>query len=142
MQLIRLSTRNPAALLATAVLILTFGILAVVDLPIQMLPNLEYAEINVSEASIIKPQEEALRGIPGMVEMSSSVRAGGGNINLLFDVGTDLQQAMIDVLSALNNTPDTGRWLGAARGNPAGASAHTRSRYGCDSLSAHYRRGG
>ena len=117
MQLIRLSTRNPAALLATAVLILTFGILAVIDLPIQMLPNLEYAEINVGtswrssapqevEASIIKPQEEALRGIPGMVEMSSNVRAGGGNINMLFDVGTDLQQAMIDVLSALNNAPD------------------------------------
>ena len=48
MSLIRMSTRNPAALLAAAVLVLTFGIIAVVELPIQMLPNLEYAEINVS----------------------------------------------------------------------------------------------
>jgi len=117
MPLVRLSTRNPAALLATAVLVLTLGVIAIVKLPIQMLPNLEYAEINVwtswrssapqeVEASIIKPQEEALRGLPGMVEMSSNVNAGGGNIHMLFDVGTDLQQAMIDVLSALNNTPD------------------------------------
>ena len=41
-----------------------------------------------------------------MIEMSSNVRAGGGNVHMLFDVGTDLQQAMIDVLSALNNAPD------------------------------------
>ncbi|HKJ17041.1 MAG TPA: efflux RND transporter permease subunit [Xanthomonadales bacterium] len=117
MALIRMSTKNPAALLATAVLLLAFGIIAVVKLPIQMLPNLEYAEINVNtawrssapqevEASIIKPQEEALRGIPGMIQMSSNVRAGGGNVHMLFDVGTDLQQAMLDVLSALNNAPD------------------------------------
>jgi len=117
MPLIRLSTKNPAALLATAVLVLAFGLIAVMKLPIQMLPNLEYAEINVStswrssapqevEASIIKPQEEALRGIPGMIEMSSNVSAGGGNVHMLFDVGTDLQQAMLDVLSALNNAPD------------------------------------
>ena len=117
MSLIRLSTDNPASLLAVAVLVIVFGIVAIVSLPIQMLPDMEYAQINVNtswrsaapqevEASIIKPQEEALRGIPGMLEMSSSVRSGGGNVSMSFDVGTDLQQAMLDVLSALNNTPD------------------------------------
>ena len=50
MRLIHLSTKNPAALLAVAVLILAFGIIAIVKLPIQMLPNLEYAEINVFTA--------------------------------------------------------------------------------------------
>jgi multidrug efflux pump subunit AcrB len=117
MSLIRLSTDNPASLLAAAVLIIVFGIVAIVALPIQMLPDMEYPEINVNtswrsaapqeiEANIVKPQEVALRGVPGMLEMSSNVRAGSGNVHMTFDIGTNLQQAMIDVLSALNNTQD------------------------------------
>ena len=115
MSLIRLSADNPASLLAIAVLVLVFGIVAIVSLPIQMLPAIEYPEININtnwrsaapqevEANIVKPQEEALRGIPGVLEMSSNVRAGSGNVQLTFDIGVDLKQAMIDVLSALNNT--------------------------------------
>jgi multidrug efflux pump subunit AcrB len=117
MSLIRLSADNPASLMAAAVLVIVLGIAGIVALPIQMLPTIEYPTINVFtnwrsaapqevEANIIKPQEEALRGIPGVVSMSSNVNAGGGRINLTFDVGSDLQQGMIDVLSALNNTQD------------------------------------
>jgi len=115
MSLIRLSADNPAALLAFAVLMLVLGAVGIYSLPIQMLPNIEYPEINVNtswrsaapqevEANIVEPQEEALRQVPGIIEMSSSVRESNGNINLQFDVGTDLQQAMLDVLNALNNT--------------------------------------
>jgi multidrug efflux pump subunit AcrB len=114
MSLIRVSADNPAALLAAAVLLFVLGIVGIASLPIQMLPNLEYPEININtswrnaapqevEASIIEPQEDALRQVPGVVEMSSDVRAGNGNVNLTFDIGTDLQQAMLDVLNALNH---------------------------------------
>ncbi len=114
MSLIRLSADNPAALLAGAVLVVVLGIIGIVTLPIQMLPNIEYPEINVNtswrnaapqeiEANIIEPQEEALRQVPGVVEMSSNISAGNGNVNMEFDVGTDLQQAVIDVLNALNH---------------------------------------
>ncbi len=113
MSLIKMSADNPAALLAAAVLLFVLGIVGIASLPIQMLPNLEYPEININtswrnaapqevEASIVEPQEMVLRQVPGVVEMSSNVRAGNGNINLRFDVGTDLQQGMLDVLNALN----------------------------------------
>jgi multidrug efflux pump subunit AcrB len=123
MSLIRVSADNPAALLAAAVLLLVLGMAGIASLPIQMLPNLEYPEININtawrnaapqevEASIVEPQENALRQVPGVVEMSSNVRSGGGNVHLRFDVGTDLQQAMLDVLNALNHVeatpPDAG----------------------------------
>ena len=109
MSLIRVSADNPAALLAAAVLLLVLGLAGIASLPIQMLPNLEYPEININtawrnaapqevEASIVEPQEDALRQVPGVVEMSSDVRSGNGNVHLRFDVGTDLQQAMLDVL--------------------------------------------
>ena len=50
------------------------------SLPIQMLPNLEYPEININtswrnaapqevEASIVEPQEAALRQVPGVREI-------------------------------------------------------------------------
>ncbi len=118
MSLIRVSADNPAALLAAAVLLLVLGLAGVASLPIQMLPNLEYPEINITtswrnaapqevEASIVEPQENALRQVPGVVEMSSNVRSGNGNVNLRFDVGTDLQQAMLDVLNALNHVEAT-----------------------------------
>jgi len=113
MSLIRVSADNPAALLAAAVLLFVLGMVGIASLPIQMLPNLEYPEININtswrnaapqevEASIVEPQENALRQVPGVVEMSSDVRSGNGNVNLTFDIGTDLQQAMLDVLNALN----------------------------------------
>ncbi len=117
MSLIRLSAENPASLLAAAVLLIVLGLVGIVSLPIQMLPDIEYPQINVNtswrnaapqeiEANIIEPQEEALQQVPGIVEMNSNIRAGNGNVNLQFDVGTDLQRAVIDVLNALNNTEE------------------------------------
>ncbi len=113
MSLIRVSADNPAALLAAAVLLFVLGVVGIASLPIQMLPNLEYPEININtswrnaapqevEASIVEPQEAALRQVPGVVEMSSDVRSGNGNVHLRFDIGSDLQQGMLDVLNALN----------------------------------------
>jgi len=113
MSLIRVSADNPAALLAAAVLLFVLGVVGIASLPIQMLPNLEYPEININtswrnaapqevEANIVEPQETVLRQVPGVVEMSSDVRAGSGSVHLVFEVGTDLQQAMLDVLNALN----------------------------------------
>jgi multidrug efflux pump subunit AcrB len=113
MSLIRVSADNPAALLAVAVLLFVLGVVGIASLPIQMLPNLEYPEININtswrnaapqevEANIIEPQEMVLRQVPGVIEMSSDVRAGNGRVQLSFDIGTDLQQAMLDVLNALN----------------------------------------
>lgn len=117
MSLIRVSAENPAALLAAAVLLFVLAVVGIAALPIQMLPNLEYPEININtswrnaapqevEASIVEPQETALRQVPGVVEMSSDVRSGNGNVHLRFDVGTDLQQAMLDVLNALNHVEE------------------------------------
>ena len=117
MSLIRLSADNPASLLAAAVLLIVLGVVGIASLPIQMLPNLEYPEIRVNttwrnaapqevEASIVEPQETMLRQVPGVVEMLSEVRAGNGEVRLQFEVGTDLQQAMLDVLNALNRAEE------------------------------------
>lgn len=117
MSITDLSVRNPAAVAAVAALVLALGVLSVRVLPIQMLPTLERPEISVNtrwrsasaqevEANIIEPQEEVLRTLPGLLEMHSNIRPGSGNIRLHFSVDADLQRALLDVINALNSTPD------------------------------------
>jgi multidrug efflux pump subunit AcrB len=81
MSLIRVSVDNPAALLAPAVLLFVLGVMGIASLPIQMLPNLEYPEININTswhnaarqevgASIAEPHQPAFGQVPVVVAMS------------------------------------------------------------------------
>ncbi len=117
MRLIRSSVDNPAAIAAGLVLLLLLGGLALAQIPIQMLPELERPQFTVNtgwraaapeevESIIIEPQERELRFINRVEEITSSIQRGFGSINLTFALGTDMQRAMLDVLSALNRTPD------------------------------------
>ena len=113
MNLTRLSLSNPVAVIAATLLILLLGVIAMVSLPIQMIPDVQRSFIQIEtgwraaapeemESEIIEPQEDALRGIPGLEKMESSASQGGASINLMFAVGTDLQRALIEVMNRLN----------------------------------------
>lgn len=116
MNLTHTSTRNPAATTVALMLILMFGLLAIAKLPVQLLPSIEQPQISVfnnwraaapqeMESNIIEPQENVLRQVPGVTEMTSNISQGFGGITLTFDVGTNMQEAMINVINALNQTP-------------------------------------
>lgn len=116
MNLTHSSTQNPAATTVALMLILMFGLLAIAKLPIQLLPNIEQPQISVfnnwraaapqeMESNIIEPQENVLRQVPGVQEMTSNISQGFGGITLTFEVGTNMQEAMINVINALNQTP-------------------------------------
>ncbi|WP_372873079.1 efflux RND transporter permease subunit, partial [Shewanella sp.] len=116
MNLTHTSTRNPAATTVALMLILMFGLLAIAKLPVQLLPNIEQPQISVfnnwraaapqeMESNIIEPQENVLRQVPGITEMTSNISQGFGSITLTFDVGTNMQESMISVINALNQTP-------------------------------------
>jgi len=92
------------------------GSLAMLSLPVQMIPDVQrpFIQINTGwraaapeevESEIIEPQEDALRGVPGLEKMESSAGRGRANINLMFGVGTDLQNALIEVINRLNQVP-------------------------------------
>ena len=116
MDITRASCKNPAATLVVVMLVLLFGVLALLKLPIQLLPDLDRPQIFINngwraaapqemEATIIEPQENTLRAVPGVVEVQSNVGAGFGFISLTFEVGQDMQRAMLDVINALNQAP-------------------------------------
>ena len=116
MFLTRAALHNRVAVAVAAILIILFGILSLFGLPIQLSPDVERPIISIEtdwraasprevESEIIEPQENALRGLPGLVLMSSESSRGSGSINLEFEIGTDMGRALIEVLNSLNQVP-------------------------------------
>ncbi len=107
---------NPVAVIAAILLVWVMGTIGLVNLPIQMIPDVQRPVIQINtgwrsaapeevESEIIEPQEDMLRGIAGLEKMESSAARGRASINLTFTVETDLQRALIDVLNSLNQVP-------------------------------------
>ena len=116
MGLTRLALSNPVAVIAAVLLLLLMGTVSLVNLPIQMIPDVQRPFIQITtgwraaapeevESEIVEPQEDVLRGIPGLEKMESTSSRGNASINLMFAVGTDLQRALVEVINRLNQVP-------------------------------------
>jgi hydrophobic/amphiphilic exporter-1 (mainly G- bacteria), HAE1 family len=116
MKLSERSLQNPAAVAAAAAIVVLFGLLAMLRLPIQLLPDTRQPQLFINaewreaapaelEEALIEPIEEAMRGLPGLDEMRSESNRGRGGVQLSFEVGTDMTLVMLDVVSRLNTLP-------------------------------------
>ena len=112
MGLTSISLKNPAAVAVVLALLVLLGILALAQLPVQLLPNIERPVISIQtgwraasprevESEIVEPIERELRGTPGMVRLQSWSNAGGSWINMEFALGTDMDSAFTEVNSRL-----------------------------------------
>jgi len=116
MNLTRPSIDNPVAVIVGIILVAIFGLISLYRLPVQLTPEVQEPEITINtpwraaapeevEAEIIEPQEQAFRGLPGMIKMVSQAQRGQGSITITFSVGTDMQRALLEVLNRLNLVP-------------------------------------
>jgi len=116
MNLTRAALKNPAAVIVIVVLVMVFGLMSVFKLPIQLTPDIEQPQINIStgwpsaapsemESVIIEPIENVVKNTQGVTKVTTNIRRGFGNITLTFDVGADMQKAMLDVINNLNQAP-------------------------------------
>jgi multidrug efflux pump subunit AcrB len=114
--IVSLAVRNPAATLVASLLLLGFGVLAMFRLPVQLLPELTPPRIAIYtawrsaapeeiEEQIIQPQERVLRNIDGVTSLISTISRDEGSIELNFEIGWDMQRALIDVITNLNQAP-------------------------------------
>jgi multidrug efflux pump subunit AcrB len=104
-------------LMTVIVLIISvLGIVAALQIPIQMIPDLEVRTITVRtswpgatpqdiEKEIVIEQEEYLRSIPGLQRIISSSSFGRASIELEFPFGIDLNETLIRVNNALSQVP-------------------------------------
>jgi multidrug efflux pump subunit AcrB len=107
------SLRNPGAVAVIAALVCGMGIAAMLRLPVQLFPDIDRPVMNIGtgwraaspkevESEVLEPQEEALQGLPGLTRMDASAFQGFAQISLEFELGTDMQQTLIEVISRMN----------------------------------------
>jgi len=101
--------KRPVLAIVLSVVIIFMGVLAMNTLPVSQFPsiappmvvvNVAYpgASANVLVNSVLIPMEKAINGTPGMKYMTSdATSAGEATIQIIFDLGTDPNQAMVSV---------------------------------------------
>ncbi len=117
MNLVEYSIKKPVTVIVGVILLVLFGVIGLFSMPYQLSPTVTEPEITVTtiwpgatpyeiERDIIEPQEQVLKGIPGLVQMESSSFNNQGSITLRFKVGTDLDAALLRVSNKVNEVPD------------------------------------
>ena len=107
---------RPVTVSVGLILIVLAGLMSVADLPIQLTPDITVPTVTVTtpwrgaspaevEAEILEDQEEALKSVVGLVRMESEARPDQAQITLEFEVGTDLDVALVRVSNALTEVP-------------------------------------
>lgn len=101
--------RRPVLAIVISIVILFMGSLAIHTLPNSQFPEISPPMVMVSTAypgasakvlteSVLIPLEQAINGVPGMKYMTSdAVSAGEANIQIVFNLGTDPEQAVVNV---------------------------------------------
>jgi len=100
----------------TVLVVCVLGMVAVLRIPVQMIPDLEVRTITVRtkwpgatpqdvEKEILVEQEEFLRNVPGLQRMISTAQTGSARIALEFPFGVDINESLIRVSNALSQVP-------------------------------------
>jgi HAE1 family hydrophobic/amphiphilic exporter-1 len=116
-KLVDSATKNPITVIVGVILLVMFGLIALLRIPVQLTPNVDKAEITVNtlwpgaspqevEREIIDEQEDVLKSVEGLVEMKSESFYGRGTVALKFQVGTDPDAALLKVSNNLNQVPE------------------------------------
>jgi hydrophobic/amphiphilic exporter-1 (mainly G- bacteria), HAE1 family len=118
-----LAIARPVTVLVGVLLVLLFGTLSVMRLPIQLAPDITIPMMTITtrwpgaaptevETEILEEQEDALKSVPGLVKMKSEAKPDEASIELEFEVGTSLEEALVRVsnrLTQVENYPEAAR---------------------------------
>jgi multidrug efflux pump subunit AcrB len=116
MKITTLCLSNRTAVVVAGILLILLGALSGFGLPLQLTPDVERPRISIStswrasapqevESQIIEPQENALRGLPGLRKMESSAGQGQGTITLELANDVDITRVLVEVINRLNQVP-------------------------------------
>jgi HAE1 family hydrophobic/amphiphilic exporter-1 len=112
MKLIEVATRRRVAISMLAVTLVLFGLIALKDLKVNLLPDLSYPTLTVRteyrgaapeeiETLLTRPVEEAVGVVRNVLSVKSVSRAGQSDVILEFAWGTNMDRAGLDVREKL-----------------------------------------
>ena len=112
MKLIEVATRRRVAISMAAVTLVLFGLIALKDLKVNLLPDLSYPTLTVRteyrgaapeeiETLLTRPVEESVGVVKNVLSVKSVSRAGQSDVILEFAWGTNMDRAGLDVREKL-----------------------------------------
>lgn len=112
MKLVEVATRRRVAISMAAVTLVLFGLIALKDLKVNLLPDLSYPTLTVRteyrgaapeeiETLLTRPVEEVVGVVKNVLSVKSVSRAGQSDVILEFAWGTDMDRAGLDVREKL-----------------------------------------
>jgi len=110
---IRASIERPIAVISAVLMVVMFGYVALLNIPIQLAPDVNNPIITIEtnwfgaapaeiEREIVNRQEDELRGLEGLAKMTSQSETGRGRVELEFQIGTDMDKALLLVANRLD----------------------------------------
>jgi HAE1 family hydrophobic/amphiphilic exporter-1 len=113
MKLVDTAIKRPVTVSVGAILLVLFGSISLFRIPVQLTPNVDLPEISIEtvwvgaspnevEREIIDVQEEELKNLEGLAEMTSESSDSYAYINLMFEIGTDPDDALLRVSNKLD----------------------------------------
>lgn len=117
MNLIERFIRLPVTVTVGVLLVMIFGAVGLMQLPVQLTPNVDRPVITVTTTwfgaspqemvrEVAEEQEEVLKSVSGLREMSSTNMEGRTELRLEFAVGVDKEAALNEVRDKLRQVPD------------------------------------
>ncbi|MCA9268251.1 MAG: efflux RND transporter permease subunit, partial [Planctomycetales bacterium] len=117
MLLVEAFVRNPVKVAVGVLIIALFGMVALWRMPMQLTPEVQIPTITIEtrwpgaspgevEREIVQEQEEQLKGVEGVVKMSSESSDSAAKIELEFNPGADMQEALVKVAARLQQVPE------------------------------------
>lgn len=116
MESTRWSMRHPISVAVIILLVCMLGMLSLGRLPLQLLPDINLPQLSIQaawrtaspeevESELLEPLENVLQGIPGIEEIEGNASPGMASVDLRFALGTDMKNALIEVIGCLNRLP-------------------------------------
>ncbi len=112
------SIRKPVTIIVVMLVFVTIGIISMIKLPLEMLPDMSWPGLSVSisypssspeevERIITRPLEDALATVNNLDSLSSTSSSSSSSIYLQFNMGTNMDMASMQVRDKIDQIRDT-----------------------------------
>src|ERR1700751_772871 len=109
-------SRIPIGVIVIAIFVGLIGLLSLSRLPLQLFPDVNRPQLSIRmgwrtaspeevESELLEPLENVMQGLPGVEEIEGTASAESAQLNLRFAIGTDMKNALVEVIGRLDRLP-------------------------------------